>query len=59
LDAVAAQATVIADALDFEQAPVDLPANFCRSGKFANPLFTPKSLALRKVPSVRHGRAQN
>jgi hypothetical protein len=28
LDAVAAQAAVVADAFDFQQAPIDLPANF-------------------------------
>jgi hypothetical protein len=27
LDAVAAQAAVVADAFDFQQAPIDLPAN--------------------------------
>jgi hypothetical protein len=32
LDAVAAQAAVLADAFDFQQAPIDFPANLLQIG---------------------------
>ena len=56
LDAVAREATVVAHPFDVQQPPVDVASQALEKGRLAKPLFTSKSLGLRKVPSVRSPR---
>ena len=41
LDAVAAQAAVVADAFDFQQAPIDLPADFLQVRQIGQAFVVP------------------
>jgi hypothetical protein len=50
LDAVAAQAAVVADAFDFEQSPVDLPADLLQVGQIGQPFVDSKIIGVAEGP---------
>ncbi len=56
LDAVAAQPAVVADTFDFQQGRLICRPIFCKYGRLAKPLITPKSFGFGKGPSVRQPR---
>src|SRR2546425_7508765 len=56
LDAVAAQAAVVADAFDLQPAPVDLPSQLLEVWQVGQTLIYVEIFGVAKVPSVRHPR---